>query len=74
MNEECRCENYQAGARDVRQGRSVSPYQLIYLRHPGCYRAGQHDERRSQLAEERQRHVAAERENEMLEYQSLTTS
>ena len=69
MNDECRCEDYLAGARDVRRGQPVSPYQLIYLHHPGCYRAGQHDERRAQVDEERQRRFAEQRAVEFLEYQ-----
>jgi hypothetical protein len=70
MDEECRCENYLAGARDVRRGQPVSPYQLIYLRHPGCYRAGQHDERRAQIELERRQQYAEQRASDSFEYQS----
>lgn len=50
---ECRCDDYQAGMEDQRHGRAVSPYRLIELRHGACYRAGQVDERRRQLADQR---------------------
>jgi hypothetical protein len=61
MSMDCHCDDYRAGLEDQRGGRVISPYGLIHLRHGSCYRAGQVDERRRQLAEQRQNMFLAQR-------------
>lgn len=58
---DCFCDDYQAGVEDQRSGRTTSPYYLIHLRHGSCYRAGQIDERRRQLAVQRRSQFEAAR-------------
>ena len=55
---DCRCEDFEAGARDMQRGQVRSPYQLIYLRHPACYRAGQREERLKVLEQTKQKRHA----------------